>query len=157
MPPLWSQFLKSVSFLSSLTDQQRDAVGSVLQEEVYAEGDLIVKQGDRAEALYVVKEGMCRALRRTIGGQSDDSLGKEVARMKEGGIFGESSLTSDDSLRQYSIVAGSPDTHMFRLNANDFRELLGDLRDLVKQNFALKVLSSMEMFKHLTKTQQAVS
>jgi len=149
-----AMFLKSVSFLSTLTDQQRDAIGSVLQEEVYGEGDVIVRQGEKAEALYVVKEGMCRAHRSNSA--KGGSLGREVARMKEGGIFGESALSSDSAHRAYSVVAASPETHMFRLNRKDFVELLGDLKDLVKQNFTLKVLASMTVFQQLSRTQQAI-
>ena len=46
---------------------------------------------------------------------------------------------------------------MFMLKKQDFNELLGDFGALVKSNFNQKVLASMEMFKVLTKTQQAVS
>lgn len=43
------------------------------------------------------------------------------------------------------------------LKKRDFHDLLGDLGDLVKSNFNQKVLASMEIFKVLSKTQQAVS
>jgi len=148
-----SQFLKSVSFLSTLTDQQREAVGSVLIEELYQVGDVIVQQGERADSLYVIKKGGCSAY------LSDDNMktrGKEVAKMREGGIFGESALSNEFALRQATVVATAPDTAMFMLKKRDFNDLLGDLGDLVKQNFNQKVLGSMEMFKVLSKTQQAM-
>jgi len=148
-----SQFLKSVAFLSTLTDQQREAVGSVLIESTFQPGDVIVEQGERADSLYVIKKGACSAY------LSDDGMktrGKEVAKMREGGIFGESALSNEFAVRQATVVATVPDTVMFTLKKRDFNNLLGDLGDLVKQNFNQKVLGSMEMFKVLSKTQQAM-
>ena len=140
-----------MSFLSTLTDQQRDAVGSVLQEQSYNEGDVIVKQDDRSDALYVIKEGVCQAYVK----HKKELQGRRMAIMKSGAIFGESSLTDEKATRKYTVVADSQAT-IFKLERKAFVELLGDLKDLVKQNFTLKVLASMEMFKHLSKTQQAV-
>ena len=72
-----------------------------------------------------------------------------------GGVFGESALSSANAIRQASVVAHT-EVSMLKLNASDFVELLGDLNELVKQNFNEKVLGSMEMFRALSKTQQAV-
>ena len=98
-----AQFLKSVQLLNSLTDAQRDAVGSVLVEERYGQGEVIVRQGDPADSLYVIKKGTCIAHLSDGGG----SLGKEVARMGPGGVFGESALADNegDAYRQASVVA----------------------------------------------------
>ena len=149
-----AQFLRSVPLLSSLTEQQRDAVGSVLIEEKYEEGDVIVKQGDKADSLYVIKQGTCVAHLSSDGGET---LGKEVARMNAGGVFGESALAdSANAYRQASVVAGGDGVVMLCLMAEHFTDLLGDLNELVKANFNEKVLGSMEMFKVLSKTQQAI-
>ena len=157
-----SQFLRSVPLLATLTDSQRDAVGSVLIEENYVAGEVIVQQGDIADSLFVIKTGTCVAwiLDQDSGvARVDDSsggpfLGKEVARMGPGGVFGESALSdSSTAVRQASVVAHN-DVTMLKLERQDFTELLGDLNAIVKQNFNEKVLGSMEMFKALSKTQQ---
>jgi hypothetical protein len=119
--PVGEQFLKSVSFMSSLTDQQRDAVGSVLEQETYAKGDIIVRQGDTADSLFVVKSGSCSAFRADKPGKK---LGKEVARMTEGGVFGESALSTENAVRQASVVAAEDGTVMFKLNKSDVSALL---------------------------------
>jgi serine/threonine protein kinase/CRP-like cAMP-binding protein len=148
-----AQFLKSVQLLNSLTDAQRDAVGSVLIEEKYAAGEVIVRQGDPADSLYVIKKGTCIAHLSDDGGET---LGKEVARMSAGGVFGESALAdSENAYRQASVVALG-DVVMLCLKASHFTELLGDLNELIKQNFNEKILGGMEMFKALSKTQQTV-
>jgi CRP-like cAMP-binding protein/serine/threonine protein kinase len=148
-----AQFLRSVPLLSSLTDAQRDAVGSVLIEEKYTAGDVIVRQGDKADSLYVIKTGTCVAHLSDDGGKT---LGREVARMSAGGVFGESALAdTTNAYRQASVVAAN-DVTMLNLKATEFIDLLGDLNELVKQNFNEKVLGSMEMFKVLSKTQQTV-
>ena len=108
-----SQFLKSVNFLSVLSDQQRDAVGSLLKQESYNQGDIIVKQGEKADALYVIKKGKVSAF-----GTADDSsggYGKEIAKMREGGVFGESALTENAQTRKYTVRAMEDGVEMFIL------------------------------------------
>ena len=149
-----AQFLRSVPLLSTLTDQQRDAVGSVLIEESYSVGEAIVEQGAPADSLYVIKRGTCVAHVSEDGGET---MGKEVARMGAGGVFGESALSESDkdAVRQASVVAANEVT-MLKLQRTDFVDLLGDLNELVRSNFNEKVLGGMEMFKGLSTPQQTV-
>jgi len=51
-----AQFLKSVSILQQLTDEQRDALCSTLQEVNFKDQETIVKQGDPADALYFIRK-----------------------------------------------------------------------------------------------------
>ena len=71
--------------LHGLTDEQRMAVGSILEEEVWADGEAIVREGDRAEALFFIKSGEAVASRA-------DALDTVVATMRVGDVFGESAL-----------------------------------------------------------------
>ena len=94
--------------------------------------EVIVKQGDPADSLYVIKKGTCIA---QLSEDSGATLGKEVARMGAGGVFGESALLKDatDAIRQASVVAANEVT-MLKLQRTDFIDLLGDLDELVKAN-----------------------
>ena len=55
------KFLKSIALLSDLTDSQRAAIASVMEEEKYDDGAYIVAKGDIADALYFIKSGECVA------------------------------------------------------------------------------------------------
>jgi cAMP-dependent protein kinase regulator len=56
-----AQFLKSVSILQQLTDEQRDALCSTLQEVHFKDGETVVKQGDPADALYFIRKARAPA------------------------------------------------------------------------------------------------
>ena len=46
-----SQFLKSVSVLSPLTDQQRSTLASAMEETAFEDGEYVVSMGEPADAL----------------------------------------------------------------------------------------------------------
>ena len=46
---------------------------------------------------------------------------------------------------------------MLKLTRQNFTELFGDLRELIKFNFNQKVLASMELFKELSDSEKVIS
>lgn len=101
--PSCPQFLKSVSLLSPLTDAQRDTLSSVLEEMTIMPKETIVREGDVADCLYLIKSGECIAYKAEDG----KPKGKELGRMGQQDFFGESSLEKEGDVRQATVVAGS--------------------------------------------------
>jgi signal-transduction protein with cAMP-binding, CBS, and nucleotidyltransferase domain len=52
--------LKSVPLLSSLSDNQLDAVSHELCVECFAEGDHIVREGDPGTCFYLINAGVVK-------------------------------------------------------------------------------------------------
>jgi cGMP-dependent protein kinase len=50
--------MESVSFFSSMTNEQKDAIGHSLITVKYTKGQVIVNEGDRADSFYMIKEGV---------------------------------------------------------------------------------------------------
>ena len=146
-----ASFLKSVSLLSPLTDAQRDALGTVLEELEFGPRETIVREGDMADALYLIKSGEVIAYKADNG----DPKGRELGRMKQLEFFGESSLEADGERRQASVVSAGK-VKMLKLTRANFTELLGELRDVIKFNFNQKVLGSMEIFRELSDTEKGL-
>ena len=71
-------------------------VTSLLVEETYAEGDVVVHEGSDDEALWMIKRGSAAIVSRGAG---------EVAQLTTGGFFGELALLTRRSKRHTSIVA----------------------------------------------------
>src|SRR2546426_290773 len=71
-----------------LPDEYFEKILPLLQEEQYEFGDLIVRQGDAADAFYVLVSGRARVLKA-------DQNGNEIAltALKPGDSFGEAALT----------------------------------------------------------------
>ena len=103
------QFLKSVSMLSPLTDEQRQAIADILEEVPCKAGTVIVREGDVADSLFFVKEGAAAAFKK-----GPDGAEKQVFEMQPGSVFGESALQGANSLRQATVKAVS-DVKMLKL------------------------------------------
>mgnify|MGYP001179919512 CR=1 FL=1 len=145
-----AHFLEAVSLLSPLTDAQRDALGNVLVEMEFGRGETIVREGDLADALYLIKSG-------EVGAYKDEdghAKGKLLIKMGQREFFGEAALTGNDEKRAATIVAEEK-TKVLKLNRADFAEMFGDLQEVIKFNFNQKVLGSMELFKELSPTERA--
>ena len=46
--------MESVSFFSSMTNEQKDAIGHILITVKYTKGQVIVNEGDRADSFYMI-------------------------------------------------------------------------------------------------------
>jgi CRP-like cAMP-binding protein len=93
---------------------QRDLANVAKQVELMAidEGETIVRQGEAANAFYVVLDGVADVRRN----------GRRVGRLGAGDYFGELALL-DPAPRNADVVAASPVT-VGRLVASSFREVL---------------------------------
>jgi len=151
-----SQFLKSVSILSPLTDEQRETLSTALTETTYEDGDYVVSMGEPADALYLIKSGEVVVHKKAKGGSTGGDDDKELIRMKRGEFFGESALQSDSTVGQTRVanVVAVGKVTVLQLTRDSFTFLLGDLRELMKHNFNNKVLSGMDMFKQMSSTEK---
>ena len=80
--------------LSSLTDAQREAVGSVLIEENYKKDDVIVRQGEVGDYFYIIAEGRVQIHKAEAPAASGrvSVIGKSMATLEVGQSFGETAL-----------------------------------------------------------------
>lgn len=80
-------------------------------------GDIIIKQGEKGDYYYVIKEGKFNVSRKMQNGKVSI-----LATLNEGEVFGEESLLSK-APRNASVIAMGPGVLM-RLSQKDFNELL---------------------------------
>jgi len=129
-------FLKTVEILSPLTDAQRASLATSMEELKFTNSEYVVEMGAVADAIYFVKEGelVCH----TGDGE------KDKIRLKTGAVFGESCLepTAQDAVRKANVVAVGKVT-ILKLTRAAFLEQLGDLSEVVAENFKRKVLEGM--------------
>ena len=82
---LVSRFVADVPLLAGLPSAETFAAAERMREATFAPGDVVIAQGERAEAFYVVYEGAARATVR-LPGEPEPA---EVARFARGSYFGE--------------------------------------------------------------------
>ena len=112
--------LRQVSFLAGLGSKSLVKLIPALEQERFPIGSTIVKQGDVADAFYIVRSGSVDVMLEKEEGSAAliGTLGP-----KEG--FGEMALLTDRPHRSFSIVAKS-DVEVWRLPKAQFKGLLAD-------------------------------
>jgi CRP-like cAMP-binding protein len=76
--------IRHVDFLRGLPDSAIDALADGSHTELYAPGELVVRQGDPGEELYLCLSGELQVLHQPETGEQ-----REVTRLRAGGLFGE--------------------------------------------------------------------
>lgn len=144
------QFLKSVDILTQLKAEQLDALASTIEEVPFTNGQLVVKQGDPADALYFIQKGTVEVY---VGAGEEAQL---VATMEAGQSIGENAVSGEARPVRAATIKAKGAVQMLKLHSNDFRELIGGLADAVAANFSQKVLGGMEMFNALNGSEKQV-
>ena len=104
--------------LSSLDDDQRAAVLALTHPRDYAQGEVLVHEGDPAESLHLVESGRLTVRVSTVEGDS-----ATLNILGPGDYFGELSLMDrNNPVRTATIVALEP-TRTRQLSASAFRDL----------------------------------
>jgi small-conductance mechanosensitive channel/CRP-like cAMP-binding protein len=103
-----------VEILAGLTGQQRARLSQAARPLLFAAGETIVSEGEAGESMFVLRRGEASVrLARTEG---------EVARLREGAVFGEMSLLTGDA-RSATVVAVS-DCELLEIGADPFRRVV---------------------------------
>ena len=106
-----------------LPDEYFEKIVPLLQEEEYEFGDIIVRQGDPADAFYVLISGRARVLK-------IDKTGNEIplSALKPGDSFGEAALT-EGGVRT-ATVRCSTAVEVLRLDRSDILALAEEVPEL---------------------------
>ena len=106
-----------------LPEEYFDKIVPLLQEEQYEFGDILVRQGDPADAFYVLTSGRARVVKQ-------DHNGNEIvlATLKPGDSFGEAALAEGGT--RTASVRCSTAVEVLRLDRDDFLELTEEVPEL---------------------------
>jgi HlyB family type I secretion system ABC transporter len=117
------EVLRRSSIFRFLPDEHFDKLRALLVEEEYEFGEVIVKQGDPADAFYVLISGRVRAVKVHQNGE-EIALGT----LRPGDSFGEAALAEGGTRNAW--VRCSTATVVLRLDRADFLDLAERLPDL---------------------------
>jgi small-conductance mechanosensitive channel/CRP-like cAMP-binding protein len=129
------ELLQTVGILAPLDDAARIAVADGLHHTVYGVGEVIMKQGDPGDSLYILRGGTVSV---RLGA---DGLQKTVAQLREGDFFGEMSLMTGEP-RHATVVADS-DAECYVIDRALFQQILRNNAKLAEE--IGKLLSEREM------------
>ena len=130
-------FIESVPILANIDEGHKSILISSLYKESFDEGFYIVKKGDDAHCLYIIKEGEVNCCLN----------GKVVRTLRKGENFGERSILVD-STRSLDVVAKTQCV-CYAISKSALKTMLGDnYRMLLYLNF---IKSSFTKSKHFKK------
>ena len=111
-----------------------------------------IHQGDVADSLYLVREGELIAYHASEGRERGIELGRMGAQF----VFGESAIEANGADRRGATVVAAGPCTLLKLTRKDFKELFGDLSEVMRRNFNQKVLGNIAFFKELKEGEKSV-
>ena len=108
-------YLSRVSLFSHLKKKDLERIGRLSQQQVFHQGDIIIKEGDRDGRLFVVLTGEVEVIK-GLGGNKERCFGT----LGPGSYFGEMALI-DDYVRSASVTA-TKETTVLSIDQWDLRQ-----------------------------------
>lgn len=132
-------FLSELEWLSDMEDENIQSLSKECRVELYAKDDLIVRQGDQGDSMFIIVDGEIRVMVRSSTG-----MDIVIAQKGEGAFFGEMSL-----------LTGEPRTASIRAQV-DCRVLVID-----KESFSTLIISDEKILSQfvnvLTKSKSGIA
>lgn len=115
------QFLRRIPLFADLEDSQIQRLEGMIREESSPAKRVIFREGDPVDAFYIVKDGLVTVYREEKGKPL-----QVLARLEQGGYFGEMGLLNDKSRRFASARTTLPSV-LLRIEKLDLVNLLAEV------------------------------
>ena len=111
---LLANLLRSSPLLHPLSEEQKQAIAGHFKSEIYGDRDVIIEEGHKGDAIYLLLRGRCRVFHR-------DPVRNQVKypAMREGDTFGEIAVVLDQAAS--ACVAADGPVVVLSLPAETFR------------------------------------
>lgn len=119
------RLIDALPFFEALSPEERDAVARGMHYAPFARGEVMTRQGARAQTLYLMESGSA-AVRVTDGAGE-----REVSRLEGPTVFGEMSLLTGEP--RLATVVAETDCECFRLEKPMFEEVLSARPELAER------------------------
>lgn len=121
-------FLEQISLLESLDENERLKVADALKAEEFADGEVIIKQGDAGNLFYIIEEGNAECSKSIAANEPSTVIGQ----LTVGAYFGEIALLTTRP-RQATVCAKGT-VKCLTLDRKTFKRVMGPLDDILKRN-----------------------
>ena len=117
------ELLGRVPVFSTLERSDLERIAQLAVPRSFAPGEVVFREGDASDTLYIVREGRARAIRSHRDGRTIT-----LARFGPGDIFGELALFEDE--RRSATVEAIEPTSVVAVLGPDMRRLLSEHADI---------------------------
>jgi CRP-like cAMP-binding protein len=113
--------LRMLPLFSGIPEETLSSIATMLKEERFPAGHLVIKEGDPADFFYILRSGEME-VRKTI--HRDSGKHKTLAILEEGDVFGEMAIFGEE-VRAADVVTVK-DSLLWRVDFKDFSHLLNN-------------------------------
>ncbi len=113
-------YLRKIHIFEGLAVSELAAIASVTEEADYPAGEVVIRQGEPGETLYLIIKGEVSVHKRLSEDEADKEV--ELDRIAEGDYFGEMALF-EDSVRSATIRTAADSRFLF-LHKREFTEIV---------------------------------
>ena len=138
---MYQSFLESVPMLKTLEPYELLNLADALERRYYQDGQCIIKQGDAADAFYIVEDGSVRI---TKEDPNNPGSSVELSMCTRGQYFGELALIANKPRAASAHAVGDVTCAILKVGA--FERLLGPCMDIMKRNFQHYEEQLMQLF-----------
>eukprot|EP01084_Bolivina_argentea_P024511 45674_1 len=122
----YDNFLKDIKLLFNMTDDARSSIADIVETQVFAKNEYIIREGSDAEHFFFIQKGEAVV---TLQGN------KQIIRtLRAGDYFGERALLLND-VRSANVVVTSDAIEVVGMDKASFIRLLGGLYDKFRAGF----------------------
>jgi CRP-like cAMP-binding protein/small-conductance mechanosensitive channel len=118
--------LRGLEILHSLNDEETQQLASRMRKVSFAAGEVILRQGDEGDSLYILTRGRVRILLTNEAG-----LSEQVANLGPGDFFGEMSLLTGEKRNATAVAVEEADCYC--LAKPDVQALLAERPALAEE------------------------
>ncbi|XP_015590879.1 cAMP-dependent protein kinase type II regulatory subunit isoform X2 [Cephus cinctus] len=124
---MYEDLINKVPMLKSLESYERMNLADALVPKHFSDGERIIRQGDIADGMYFVEDGVVR-----ITKLGDNGREVEINRVPAGGYLGELALVTHKPRAASAYAVGN--VKLAFLDVEAFERLLGPCMELMKRN-----------------------
>lgn len=116
--------LAGVDLFREVPQETRNELAERMRKLTFGDGEIIIKQGDPGDSLYVIRNGEV-AVQVEVAGQK-----REVAVLRDGAFFGEMSLMTGEARKATCVARG--DAIVYLLDKAGFQEILQQNEQIIE-------------------------
>ncbi|CAI4227860.1 unnamed protein product [Auanema sp. JU1783] len=110
-------FLSKVSIFEHLTEDRIAKIADVLDQDYYAGGHYIIRQGEKGDTFFIINSGQVKVTR------TFENETREIRVLGQGDFFGERALLGEE-VRTANIIAQAPGVEVLTLDRDSFLKLI---------------------------------
>lgn len=118
-------FIETVPLLKGLKKGEVQSLLDALTEVSYKVGDVIIKEGDKGDAFFIIRDGEVKCTKKGSAEEVSD-------RLKRAAFFGELALLSSEEGKRAATVTATQPTTVLRLERDAFERVLGPSKAVLK-------------------------